>query len=131
MGTPSARSGTAGGDLADVRVGRMKAVNDGVRFLLEFCALAAIAYWGWRTGSSTATRLVLAVGAVVLVAVVWGVFRSEGDAVVEVPTATRIVIEVALFALASVALAAVGRAGLAIAFAVVAGINEILNYTLG
>jgi hypothetical protein len=43
----------------------MKAVNDGV-LLLELCALAAIAYWGWRAGSSTATRLVLAVGAVVL-----------------------------------------------------------------
>src|SRR6188472_2271668 len=101
----------------------MKAVNDGVRFLLELCGLAAIAYWGWRTGSSTATRLVLAVGGVVLVAVVWGVFRAEGDAVVEVPTAVRIVIEVAVFASATVALAAVGRAGLAIAFAVVAGIN--------
>jgi hypothetical protein len=47
-----------------------------------------------------------------------------------VPTAARIVIEVAVFASATVALAAVGRAGLAIAFAVVAGINEILNYTL-
>jgi len=108
----------------------MKAVNDGVRFLLELCALAAIAYWGWRTGSSTATKLLLTVGGVVLVAVVWGVFRSESDAVVEVPTAIRIVIEVAVFAAATVALAAVGRVGLAVAFAVVATINEILNYTV-
>src|SRR5919106_4043094 len=99
----------------------MKAVNDGVRFLLELCALAAIAYWGWRTGSSTATRLVLALAAVVLVAVVWGVFRSESDAVVEVPTAARIVIEVAVFAAATAALAAVRRVGLAIAFALMAG----------
>jgi hypothetical protein len=108
----------------------MSFVNDGVRFLLELGALAAIAYWGWRTGSSTASRLLLAVGGVVLVAVVWGVFRSESDAVVEVSTGVRIVIEVAVFAAATAAIAAVGRVGLAIAFAVVAGINEILNYTL-
>ena len=108
----------------------MKAVNDGVRFLLELCALAAIAYWGWRTGNSTATKLLLAVGGVVLVAVVWGVFRSESDAVVEVPTAVRVAIEVAVFAAAAAALAAVDRVGLAIVFAVLAGINEILNYIL-
>ncbi len=108
----------------------MKAVNDGIRFILELIALGAIAYWGWRTGNSTATRLLLAVGGVVLVAVVWGVFRSESDALVEVPTAVRVVIEVAVFGAAAAALAAVGRVGWAIAFAVVAGINEILNYTL-
>ncbi len=73
----------------------MKAVNDGIRFILELIALGAIAYWGWRTGNSTAARLLLAVGGVVLVAVVWGVFRSESDALVEVPTAVRVVIEVA------------------------------------
>jgi hypothetical protein len=40
------------------------------------------------------------------------------------------VIEVAVFASATVAPAAARRAGLAIAFATVAGINEILNYRL-
>ncbi len=108
----------------------MKAVNDGVRFIVELLALAAVAYWGWRAGGSTATKLLLAGGGVVLIAVVWGVFRSESVAIVEVPTAVRIVIEVAVFAAATAALAAVGRTGLAIAFAVVAAINEILNYTL-
>jgi Protein of unknown function (DUF2568) len=107
----------------------MKAVNDGVRFLLELCALAAVAYWGWRTGGSTVSRLLLAGGCVILIAVVWGVFRSESDAVVEVPTAVRIVIEIAVFAAATAALAAVGCPRLAVAFAIVAAINEILNYT--
>jgi Protein of unknown function (DUF2568) len=55
---------------------------------------------------------------IALVAVVWGVFRSESDAVVEVTTAVRVVIEVAVFAAAAAALAAVGRVGLAIVFAV-------------
>lgn len=108
----------------------MSAVNDGVRFVLELCALAAVAYWGWRTGDSTTSKLLLAVGGVALIAVVWGVFRSESDAPVKVPTAARIVIEVAVFAAATAALAAVGRWPLAIVFAVLAATNEILNYTL-
>jgi hypothetical protein len=40
------------------------------------------------------------------------------------------VCEAAVFAAAAAALAAVGRVALAIVFAVLAGINEILNYTL-
>jgi hypothetical protein len=59
-----------------------------------------------------------------------GVFRSESDAVVEVSTAVRVVIEVAVFAAATAALAAVGGTRLAIAFAFVAAINEVLNYAL-
>ena len=108
----------------------MKAVNDGVRFILELFALAAVAYWGWRTGGSTTMKFLLAGGSVVVIAVIWGIFRSESDAIVEVPTAARIVIEVAVFAAATAALAAVGRPRLAIAFAVVAGIYGVLNYTL-
>ena len=67
-----------------------------------------MAYWRWRTGGSTATKLRVAVGAVVLIAVVWGVFRSESDALVDVPTAVRIVIELAVFAAATAALVASG-----------------------
>jgi hypothetical protein len=47
-----------------------------------------------------------------------------------VPTAVQIVIEVVVFAAATGALAGLGRFGLAVAFAGVAGIREILNYTL-
>ena len=67
----------------------------------------------------------------VVIAVVWGVFRADDKAIVEVPTAVRIGVEVAVFAAATAALVAAGRTTLAAAFAVVAGINEILNYTLG
>ncbi len=74
--------------------------------------------------------LLLAGGGVLLLAAVWAVFRSESDAIVEVPTGVRIAIEVAVFAAATAALVAAGRPRLAIAFAVVAAVNEILNYTL-
>ena len=108
----------------------MRAVNDGVRFILEICALAAICWWGWQPGGSSASRRLLAVAGVVLLAVVWAVFRSESDAIVEVPTAVRILIEVVAFGAATAALVAVGRTRLAAAFAVVAGINELLEYML-
>lgn len=43
-----------------------------VRFLLELGALAALAYWGYRTGTGFA-RYALALGAPLAAAVVWGV----------------------------------------------------------
>ncbi|MDQ3889421.1 MAG: DUF2568 domain-containing protein [Actinomycetota bacterium] len=76
------------------------------------------------------SKLLVTVGAVALVATVWAVFRSESGAPVEVPTVVRIVIEVAVFAAAAAALAAVARIWLAVAFALVAVSNEILNYAL-
>lgn len=68
----------------------MKPTNDGIRFILELCALAAIAHVAWRTGNAPASKLLLAIRVVVVVAFVWGVFRSESEALVEVPTALRI-----------------------------------------
>jgi hypothetical protein len=108
----------------------VKSVNDGVRFILEMCALAAVGYWGWLTGNTVVTKVLLAAGAVILLAVVWAVFRAEADAVVEVSTAVRVLIEVAEFAVATAALVAIGRLRLAVVFALATAINEVLNYTL-
>jgi Protein of unknown function (DUF2568) len=108
----------------------MKDANDALRFVLELCALGAIAYWGWRRGRSVAMRWALALGGVVAVVAVWAIFHSESDAVVEVSTAVRIVIEVVIFAAATAALVAVRQTVLAVIFAVLATLNEVLNYTL-
>ncbi len=108
----------------------MLTVNDGVRFILEMCALIAVGYWGWRNGHSLASRLELCVGSVLAVAIVWGVFRADAGATVEVSTAVRIVIEVAVSTAATAALVARGKTRWAVAFAVLAAVNEVLNYTL-
>jgi hypothetical protein len=108
----------------------MVAINDGVRFLLEMCALVAVGYWGWRTGNSLPTRLLLSVGSVLVIATVWAVFRADKNALVSVPTAVRIGIEVAFFSAAAGALWATGHPRLAVGFAVLATVNEVLNYTL-
>ena len=43
-----------------------------LRFLLELCALAALAYWGATVDASTVVRVILAVVTPLLAAVVWG-----------------------------------------------------------
>ena len=48
--------------------------NLALRFLLELAALAAMSWWGWETGGSTAARLALAIVFPLAVAFVWGTF---------------------------------------------------------
>lgn len=108
----------------------MKAVNDGVRLVLEVLGLIAVGSWGWRTGGSVSAQLIFSVGAVLLVAGVWAVIRADEGAVVRVATWVRVVIEVALFAVASAVLFQAGATYAAIAYAVAATINEVLDYSL-
>lgn len=95
-----------------------------VAFGLELAALAALGYWGFKTGGSTATKFVLGLGAPLLAAVVWGLSVA--------PKATvdngvlRIVFEIVVFGAAALALVAVGRTGLAIVFAAVAVVDDVL-----
>ena len=35
----------------------MRAANDGLRFSLELCALAAVAYWGWNEPTRSWVRI--------------------------------------------------------------------------
>jgi hypothetical protein len=77
-------------------------------FLLELAMLAALAYWGW-TQHEGLLRVLLAIGLPVIAAVLWGIFRVPGepnDAVVAVRGIVRLVLELGLFALAVILLAA-------------------------
>ena len=56
----------------------VKTVNAAVRFLLELCALAALGYWGFRSGGGPVTRIILAIGTPVLAAAAWAVFGAPG-----------------------------------------------------
>ncbi len=95
-----------------------------VAFGLELAALAALGYWGFKTGGSTAMKLVLGLGAPLLAAVVWGLFVAPKATVDN--EVLRIVFEIAVFGAAALALVAVGRTGLAIAFAAVAVVDDVL-----
>lgn len=80
-------------------------LNLAVRFLLEIAALIALGYWGWTWGQG-ALRYLLAIGAPLLAAVLWGVFAVPGDrsrsgsAPVPVAGWMRLLLELAFFGFA-------------------------------
>jgi hypothetical protein len=95
-----------------------------VRFLLELGALAALGYWGYKAGASTLTRLLLAVGAPLVAIVLWWAFVSPGAPVDN--AVTRGLVEAIVFGAAVLALFAVDRPQLAIAFALIALVDSVL-----
>jgi Protein of unknown function (DUF2568) len=103
----------------------LHAVNEGLAFALEVAALGALAWWGADTGGGLAAKILLAAGAPILAAVAWGLFAAP-RARFGVPLAAVLVVKVIVFGLAAGAVYAIGRAGLAIAFAVVVLINTAL-----
>jgi hypothetical protein len=56
----------------------IKGANLALRFLLELCALVALGYWGFKTGSGMLTRIALGIGAPLVAAIVWGPFVAPG-----------------------------------------------------
>src|SRR5437016_2390753 len=94
-------------------------------FLLELCALAALGYWGYQTGQSMPVKLLLALAAPLLAAVVWGLFVAP-RAAIKVSEPIRLLLTVVVFGAAAAGLVATGQADLAIAFVVIALLNRIL-----
>jgi uncharacterized protein (DUF983 family) len=86
-----------------------------VRFLLELCMLAALAYWGFETADGAAAEALLGVGMPVAAAVVWGMFIAP-KARYRVPIAVWIGLQVVLFGAAALALATVASQLLAALF---------------
>ena len=54
----------------------VKATNDAIRFLVELAPLAAVCYWGLHNHSSWAAKIVLGIGAPLLMAAVWAVWMA-------------------------------------------------------
>jgi hypothetical protein len=114
----------------DVVVKVLTWANAVIRFLLELCMLATFAYWGSRATDGTAANVAIAIVAPVAAVAVWGVFmapRSKN----RLAERHRIPLEIVLFGLATAALSAAGRLGLAIAFGVTAAVNTTLVHLLG
>ena len=107
----------------------IKAVNAAVRFLLELCALGALGYWGFRTGSATAVKIALGIGTPVVAAVLWMIFGAPG-APRQLHGPWHLALEVLILGGAALALYAAGKHVLALTFAAVIVVNEILLYSL-
>ena len=98
------------------------ALNSTARFLLKLCALLALMYWGIHTGDSMAEGIVIAASAPARAIFVWWKLIAPKSASWLTDTG-RFLVEMAVFGLAALALAAAGQALLAISFAVVAVLN--------
>jgi ABC-type amino acid transport system permease subunit len=89
-------------------------LNLTLRFLLEIAALAAAGYWGW-TQNEGAIRWLLVIGLPLLLAILWGTFAvpddpsRSGQAPVPTPGYLRLLLELAIFTAASIALFASQR----------------------
>ena len=103
----------------------MKVANLALRFALELCAIAALIYWGLETVSNPAIGIVLALAATGLFVAVWGRWIAP-KASHRLQDPARLVTELLVFAASVAALAAAGRAHLAIAFAILIVLNEVL-----
>lgn len=102
---------------------QLKAINLGVKFLLELAALAALAWWGGTVGHGVVS-VVVAIAAPVLAAILWGRWAAP-RAERRLPLARRIPFELGVFALAALAIGTVNvLAG--VALAVVVAVNAAL-----
>jgi hypothetical protein len=103
----------------------LKTANLGIRFLLELCALAAVAYWGSQVSDTTVVNVIVAVASPLAMATFWGVLLA--------PTARRrlhqplrTMAELLFLALAVAALVAVDAPVLAMVLAAAAVLNGVL-----
>lgn len=101
-----------------------------LRFLLELAILASVGWWGWWRGEGLG-RWALAVGAPLLSASLWGIFRIPNDGgppIVTVSGPLRLLIETVLFAAGILALVDMGHVTLAAIFAVVTLVHYIISH---
>jgi len=103
--------------------------NDGLRFLLELSALAALVYWGIEEFGGI-VQWVIGLGAPLVVAVVWGTFMSPKASRPTVDP-VRLLIEMAVFGAGVAALFAAGATAVAVVFAVLTVAHLLLTFALG
>lgn len=103
----------------------LKILNLALRFLLELCMLAAVAFWGFKTQSSWLMKILLGIGLPVLIATLWGMFLA--------PKATRplngasfLTLELILFSTGALALFASGKPALGWVYTITVFVNKIL-----
>ncbi|AGZ45340.1 YrdB family protein [Actinoplanes friuliensis] len=108
----------------------MRAINLLLRFVLELCALAALAYAGWQLPGAVWLRLLAAIALPLVAALVWAQWVAP-KARRPVADPLRLVPEWVVFGGATVALAVTGHVILAGLLAVLAAANRLALHLLG
>jgi hypothetical protein len=101
----------------------MRGFNLGLRFVLELCALAALAYGGWHLPGPVWSRVLSAVALPLVAAVIWARWVAP-KASHPIPDPQRLIPEWIVFGGAVVALILTGHPILAAALAVLAAVNR-------
>lgn len=105
----------------------MVTANEALRFFLELCALAALAFWGFWAGGSLPWNLLLGLGAPLLAAVVWGIWVApRSSRRLAVPA--RLLPEALVFGSAAAGLFASGHPVAATIFVLLVIANEVMLY---
>ncbi|GAA0443733.1 DUF2568 domain-containing protein [Streptomyces stramineus] len=105
----------------------------GVRFMLELAALVCFGLWASGTAPAS-LRYVFIVAVPLVVAVLWGVFATPGDAsrsggtVIATPGLLRLLLELAVFFGSAAALYAAGSRILAVTLAGVLVVYHFLSW---
>lgn len=102
-----------------------------LRFLLELTALGFVGFWGWKTGGTGFRRYLLSIGAVVLLAALWGTFRVPGDpgkVPVAVPGLVRLVLEMLFFTAATWAACVSVSARTGLIFGAIVLLHYLISY---
>jgi hypothetical protein len=102
-------------------------LNAALRFILELAGVAALAIWGWTVGDGSPLRIVLAVGAPLLLIVAWAMLiapRSRSP----LDQRTRFVVGSGLLLVAAAALWVAGSTAVAAAFAILVVVNTVLAF---
>jgi len=111
----------------------MNPVNLALRFSLEIIALGALGRWAWAQIESW-WRAPLAIGVVLLTAILWGTFAVPNDpsrggsGLIQVPGIARLVLELLVFGAAAFVLKGLGRPTLATAFAILVVVHYAWSY---
>jgi hypothetical protein len=107
----------------------LKGSNLLVRFLLELCMLAAVGYWGFKTGSGGVMKVILGIGLPILIAVIWGMFVAP-KAMYPLHGAAHLALGFVLLASGAFALFAAGRAELGGVYMISLVANQVLMILL-
>lgn len=103
----------------------LKVLNLAVRFLLELCMLAAVAFWGFETQNNWLMKVLLGIGLPVLIALLWGMFLAP-KATHRLSGAPFFALELILFSTGTFSLFASGKPTLGWIYTITLVVNTIL-----
>ncbi len=107
----------------------VRAGNLALSFLIELGLLAALGYWGYESIGSFWLAVLVGAFLPVVVAIVWGVFLAP-KASIPVPEPWHTVFALLLFALATAALFAAHQPVLALIYAVLVVVNQVVRFVV-